>query len=42
MLNGLAQGFYALFVTSHPRQKPFFCPATVAIHDDGDVARQIG
>jgi hypothetical protein len=42
MANRFAQSFDTLFVSSHSGQKPLFRPATVAIHDDGNVARQIG
>ena len=39
--DGFAHGFCASAVAFHARQATGICPASIAIHDDGDVSRNI-
>ena len=40
-LDDFAHGFHAAFVPRNARQKAFFRPASIAVHDDGNVARHL-
>src|SRR5262249_23662505 len=41
-LHDLAHGLHAFPVAADARQEPLLRPAPVAVHDDGDVARDLG